>query len=229
MNAPQPDAHDPAVNAIVAAAATLPGAVQARLVQRLVDAMHVARERQRTYLSDAELRDQRLASALRAVAAELGHPPSTPEYIAVYKRARAAGDTSLPSVSVFVKRHGSWKAALFAAGLGATPPRDLVRQRRLLRARPAIYPRARIVACIRACATDIGRVPTVLDYAAWRDAKRHAAFIAGRVHPDFPHYNTIRRRYGGWPQALCAAGFEPRLDRRNPPDWWTPLKREADT
>jgi hypothetical protein len=205
---------------------TLSPASNEQLLRRLIDARHVERERQRPFLSEAVLRDTRLALALRSVTDLLGHPPSTPEYIAAYKVARGRGDASLPSVSVFVKRHGSWRAALFAAGLTGTPPQGLIHQRRLLRARPAVYPRERVVACIRACAAEVGRVPTVLDYAAWRDEKAQVARASGRSHPDFPHYNTIRRRYGGWPQALNAAGFSGRLDRRNPPAWWTPLQTE---
>ena len=65
------------------------------------------------------------------------------------------------------------------------------------------------------------------DYVAWREELREKAIANGRLHPDFPHYNSIRRRFGGWPQALQAAGFDHRLDRRNPPDWWTPLKTES--
>lgn len=223
--APAPD-DDAAVSALVAAAMTLSAALRDQLVRRLVDAIHVDRERNEVLLSPEIQRDIRLVRALRSVADELGHPPSTTEYTAAYEKARATGDPSLPTVSTFIKRHRTWKRALFAAGLIGSPPVGLIQQRSVLRTRPARYPTDRLIACLKACGTEIRRVPSVYDYDAWREQKRRESIASGRVRPDVPHRNTIYLRFGTWAAALATAGFDPSLDARNPIAWWSPVGPE---
>ena len=220
---------DVVVRALLAAFATLPAAVKERLLRRLVDSLHVERELDETLLDPETQRDQKLTRALRLVADELGRAPSTPEYAAAYKRARADGDTSLPSVSTIVKRYRTWKRALFAAGLAGSPPSDLIQQRRLLRTRPARYPRERLIGCLGACAADLGRVPSVRDYDAWREQKRREAVASGRARPDVPFSRTIRERFGGWAPSLAAAGLAGGLEDRFPAEWWSPISGGVQT
>jgi hypothetical protein len=223
--ADEPDERDQAaIAALIAAALTLTAAAKQELVRRLIDALNAERARDEGRLPPTVQRDLWLVQALRSVADVLGHPPSTTEYIAAYKRARTSGDSSLPSVSTFIKRYRSWRAALFAAGVIGPPHSNLIDQRRVLRGRPFVYPRERVLTCLRGCAADLRRVPTVRDYEAWRDEKRQTAIAGGRVYPDFPCPNTVYRHFGGWGKALRAAGFDDRFDRRNPPDWWTPIE-----
>lgn len=221
------DGTDAAITALVAAAATLPAAMKPDLLRRLVDLFNVERAQDEKMLSPEAQRDMRLVRALRSVADTLGHPPATTEYVAAHKRARAGGDTSLPSVSTFIKRYGTWKAALFAAGVTGMPHSNLIDQRRRLRGRPYVYPRARILACLQSCAADLARVPTTKDYRAWREEKRRAGIARGRMFPDFPCVTTITAHFQGWGNALRCAGFDDRLDQRNPPEWWTPLDSES--
>jgi len=84
---PTSSPDDAAVSALVAGAMTLPAALKETLLRRLIDALHVERERNEAELTPTIQRDIRLVRALGSVADEIGHPPSTTEYKAAYERA----------------------------------------------------------------------------------------------------------------------------------------------
>ncbi|MFW6126336.1 MAG: homing endonuclease associated repeat-containing protein, partial [Chloroflexota bacterium] len=85
----------------------------------------------------------------------------------------------IPTHQVYVKRFGSWRTALEAAGMAVSP-------------RNAGYDRATLVNHVRALAEDLGRSPTCVDLKA----------------VDGPCYDTYRHHFGGWAVALEKAGLE---------------------
>jgi len=121
---------------------------------------------------------------------------------AVYERDREA-DPSLPHRNTVARRFGSWEDALAAAGLNgrAATPRA-VRNARLAggaagRARRRQRQCARVLAAVRSCAEDIGRLPAAMEFFAWQ--LEHA--------PDTPTQATVYRVFpGGWSAVVAALG-----------------------
>jgi hypothetical protein len=91
----------------------------------------------------------------------------------------------------------SWGAALQRAHLDAPPESFGVTH-----FRPAVYGADEVVAAIRECAADLDCVPTHGAYLRWsRQAKRDEK--PGRI----PSWGPIVRHFGGWAEALRAAGL----------------------
>jgi len=207
--------EESAIGAVVAAVAELSATACGEIVRRLGDRLVLLDQNHRFDLTPLAHGDARYVGGLRAVAESIGHPPSTTEYRNEYDRRRTVGDGGLPSIASVVRRFGSWPAALAASGLGPPAPvRAVERRRRYQRRVVHRYTDERIAEALRACARQVERTPMVRDYAAWRED-----LIAGRpgARPtpiDVPHYRTILNRYGGWDQALSAAGFDGRRQAR---------------
>jgi hypothetical protein len=115
--------------------------------------------------------DAELIKALRKVASLNGGRCTSSAYYECYM----AGLVD-PSPRTFTMRYGSWVAALRAAGLtpAKTPPPYANRT-----------PDAVLLAAVRRCAADLGYLPTLADYRAWRTAV-------------MPCDAIIRTRLGGW-------------------------------
>jgi hypothetical protein len=109
----------------------------------------------------------------------------------VYDRWRA-GRLDAPNRNTIAERFGSWHAALEAAGLGDRAARA-PRPRR--RPRPDDERRRRVLAAVRRCADDLGRLPRVTDYSAWRLG------VA-----DAPAASAVYRLFRGWDEVVAAAG-----------------------
>lgn len=156
--------------------------------------------------------------ALREVADEVGHPPSTTEYMGIYRRRRDSGEDRIPPPSSIVKRWGGWERAKAEAGLipadvtvaarGKTPP-----SKRIFR-----YDDQHLIDALRACADDIGHSPSVREYCRWRDARLGGLPNRRAVRHDIPHFRTIEDRWGCWLNAIEKAfpspirpGESPRL------------------
>ncbi|MEA2186818.1 MAG: Homing endonuclease associated repeat [Solirubrobacteraceae bacterium] len=58
---------------------------------------------------------------------------------------------------------------------------------------------------LRACADALGGTPRVSDYHRWRREK-----LRGPGSAMYASHQTYRRRFGGWHQAIAAAGLQPR-------------------
>ena len=169
-------------------------------------------------------RRARYVGALRAVAEVLGHPPSTTEYQAEYERRQALNEGRLPVRSSIIKFYGGWPQALTAAGLaGPEPGSRTERRRQRRRKRPAVYPKQRLLECLRACARDLGRTPSMYDYCEWREDRLPGRPGDRPLGSDIPHSQTITYHYGTWPAALEAAGLAVGPEQRVCPNGWTPV------
>lgn len=62
---------------------------------------------------------------------------------------------------------------------------------------------------MRACARDIGRIPSVRDYIDWREDRLGGRPGKRAGATDIPHYRTYYRNYGSWGDALEDAGIDP--------------------
>jgi transcriptional regulator with XRE-family HTH domain len=149
-------------------------------------------------------RDEILAAILRWND-RYGEPPKSVDWDP--SRARRKGQPShggqWPTLAVVRRQFGTMSDALHAAGLRTRP-------------RP-VRPRGEILSCddilqaIRAWNRVHGEPPTLADWAPARARRlghewRAQRYLAG----DWPHLNTVLRRFGTLSAAVEAAGLEPR-------------------
>jgi hypothetical protein len=131
----------------------------------------------------ADYTDEALLAEIRRVAAIVSG--STLSTAAFTEHARV-GLTTLR------RRFGGWREALEAAGLGhlyqEVPPA------RVSRSRARGWTTDQVIEELRRVAAVVGRQSLTVD-----DFRKHAT-----IGPD-----AVRARFGGWPQALRAAGLEP--------------------
>src|SRR5829696_6974425 len=96
-----------------------------------------------------------------------------------------------PNRNTVAEAFGSWHAALDAAGLGARAARKPRRRR----PRSPDVRRARVVAAVPRCERELGRMPRVSDYSAWR-----------RGVPGVPAAASVYRAFATWDDVVRAAG-----------------------
>lgn len=209
-----PAEQELAVGALVTAAVHLPITAVRVLVRRLSEFVLVEAERDTGGRTERSERARRFAAAIRQVGSEIGHAPLSTEYLTVYRDRKARGEDDLPSLSAIVKLFGSWGHALFRAGYGDVVLPSRIEQRRSYRPRRvAKYPLDRLITCLRACAHDLRRIPTIRDYRIWEDEAVKRALASGYAR-DVPHWRTIQTRFGTWEAALKAAGLSAELEDR---------------
>lgn len=130
----------------------------------------------------ANYTDEALLAEIRRVAVIVSEPTLS---TAVFTKHARVGLTTLR------RRFGGWREALEAAGLGylyrEVPPA------RMSRTKGRGWTTDQVIWELRRVAALLGRQVLTVD-----DFKKHAT-----VGPD-----TVRSRFGGWPQALRAAGLE---------------------
>jgi hypothetical protein len=154
-------------------------------------------------------KDVDFIGAIRSVAEVVGHPPSTPEYQREYEQRRERGGAALPSLSAILKHFDGWPYALAAAGLEpAVAPRGIQRRRTYTRKRVHRYKSGHLHACLRACKDDLGRIPMVRDYVAWREDQLDGQPGRRGPEPEIPHHRTFYNRFGSWAAALESAGMD---------------------
>lgn len=95
----------------------------------------------------------------------------------------------MPSEQQVARAHGSWDAALRAAGLQSTTQRS----RQHAKPRPRGIDNDCVVAVARYL-KEAGRHPTPAGYKDWRSTQKAA-----------PSLDTVTRRHGGWPAVLSEA------------------------
>jgi DNA-binding CsgD family transcriptional regulator len=78
-----------------------------------------------------------------------------------------------------------------------------------VRANPPHWKRAEVIQALRAWAKQEGVAPTSADWTPTADATRKW----GREYPRWPSYVTVTTLFGGWNEALAAAGLRPRRRR----------------
>jgi hypothetical protein len=129
----------------------------------------------------------RLIQVLQERARELGRTPQRNDFPVAAPEA--------PHYRTFAYHFGSWTGALRAAGLVGA---DVVA--RDLSSSPD-WTDAQLLEILRDTARRLGRTPERSDFL--------------RATAGSPHYNTFKRRFGGWRGALEAAGLaDPAGDRR---------------
>ncbi len=121
---------------------------------------------------------ERIVKALQEIARKLGHSPTKSEY-----KANRAND--MPSEKTISRNFNSWADALKTAGLESCKP--ILTGRR--------YSDEEVAECLHVMAEKLGHTPSLKEYAKYHE-------------PDMPNDKTLRIRYGSWPLALKAAGFE---------------------
>jgi hypothetical protein len=135
-------------------------------------------------------------TALREVAGLLGRSPSVKEY----RRARLENPhCSWPTDSnVRTWLGGGWNACLRQAHLDEVAEDEVV-----VRTLGPAFTAEEIVTALRECADDLGGPPSFTTYVAWVQRPDVAA-----RRDRFPESHApFRRVFGGFPQALAAAGF----------------------
>lgn len=205
-----------AITSLVAAARELPLPACRELGRRINEfVLFEAQAEEHSLGTEVTARGVRYVGALRSVAEVHGAIPASTDYLAEYKRRRDLGDERLPSLSSIVKFFGGWEAALAAAALTEAAPVSKVERIRGRKGKKVHrYADARLIEALRACARDIRKPPTVLEYKEWREDK--LAGRPGRRAPgaDIPHFRTIHARFGSWLNALRAAGFADPVSER---------------
>lgn len=196
------------IAALAAAARTLSLGGCRELARLLVEHVVVQTQNHQHALSPLAHRNERAIGSVRAVAELLGHAPTTTEYTAEYKRRRATGDSGLMAVGSITRLLGGWPQALVAAGL-IPSVHPSAYQRRVIYERQVVhrYSNQRLSECLLACARDLGRVPMVRDYVAWREDALDKPGPKRTGRSDVPHHRTYYERFGSWDGALDAAGL----------------------
>jgi HNH endonuclease len=90
-----------------------------------------------------------------------------------------------------VKRFGSWEAALVRAGLDSSRASKFIRGKE--------FTDQYVAESLQQCAKTVGRAPTISEYEQWRRQLGPEHRIPGSA--------ILRRRYGGWGEALRSAGL----------------------
>ena len=152
-----------------------------------------------------------LLAALLAVAKEVGRPPTVAEYRAAWAR-RKGTDQAIPNITTIIAQFGSWRQAkeaieLAAAGSPAEVIEARFRGRRVGKVHR--YRTATLRETLARCVADLGRVPLVADFEAWRLRELELARAGGDQDFCLPGYSPYRSRWGSWEQALLALGFPP--------------------
>jgi hypothetical protein len=162
--------------------------------------------RQRTF-NEAELRE-----ALARCVGDLGRIPLVAEYdewrLRELALARTRGEAArVPSSAVFRRRHRTWEKALLEHGY--SPDEIYLRleptpERRDRLAKVDRYSEETLRATLLECVAELGHVPLVDEFEAWRRRVRARSRARRLVLPSDSPY---RRRYGSWEKALLHFGF----------------------
>lgn len=134
---------------------------------------------------------------------------TTTSYQAAWRQLRADG-THLPNVSSVIRFFGSWLTAKEALTLAevTTSRRIEARFRARLNGLGPHFAGDELRDALVRCAEELGRPPLLAQYEEWR--RKELALARNRGERGrVPSPSCFRRRYGGWEEALLAAGFSP--------------------
>jgi Homing endonuclease associated repeat len=139
-------------------------------------------------------------SAMELFAAETGEALSKKRY--ERWRLGRSDRATLPSATFVANTwNGSWSTAMDK--LGFEPAADHAARRMAMKGEPLSD--GDLLEHLRECADELGGTPRVSDYHRWRrDKLRRPGSAAYAIQ------QTYRRRFGGWHQAIEAAGLQPR-------------------
>ena len=231
MSEKKPDrksSSEAAAGCVFAGFVALPRDAQSELLARLE--LHHRRlgDDPRTELYPLASKRDPIVAALKALTERLGHPPNTAEYRREYQSQKQAGVSQMPSVSAVLRHFGSWRSALANSGcLKGVPPSGTHGRRNVGGKIVNRYSHDRLLACLRACAADLGAVPRIRDYAVWREDKLPTLARRRGIPIDIPHYTTFRNRFGSWDAALRAAELEGDLKGRIEPRTYSGISSDV--
>jgi hypothetical protein len=139
-----------------------------------------------------------LLAAIREVSERVGgRSPRTSEYMnerfkILADSARSGEPRALPSYAVHLREHGSWDAALKAAGLKPLGGRATRTHPRPLKADPRRWTDEEILEWLRRAVEARGKRASLTQYTEWREEQ-----IAQDPETEIPSSDTVCRRLGG--------------------------------
>jgi HNH endonuclease len=198
--------HSPAAKIVWAAVLALPAAAQFELLTQLQLRLASADTK-------ADAHDLRVAgaqTALREVAALLGHSPSVDEYRTARKKHPERNWPADSSIRRILG--GSWNVALRSTHLQTVAGGDMV-----IASLGPLFQASELIAAVRQCTEAIGGVPSLHRYLGW--AKRPDVRVLPGRRPT--SQQPFERAFGSWLKALVAAEL---VDGSNPAviGWDTP-------
>jgi hypothetical protein len=138
-------------------------------------------------------------AALAEFATEHDGPLDAPTYASI----RRERHPEWPTRNTVARHFGGWYAALEAAGLADRAARTADRYANQSRIKFDLQreaQRARVLASVRRCVAELGRVPRAMEYFRWRLANE----------PDTPTQATVYNVFrGGWPAVVGALSAAP--------------------
>ncbi len=149
----------------------------------------------------------RYLASLRRVAKELGHPPGVDDYRRVRRKLKARGET-LDEVNAIIRHFGRWALAKEALDLSESQTARLIeaRFRKRLTGKVQRFRTETLREALARATEDIGHVPLVTEYKAWRDRELELAKARGEF-VSIPSDSPFRRRFGTWEKALRHFGY----------------------
>lgn len=133
--------------------------------------------------------DDELLEFLRRAQRFLGRVLSAKDYTEYADGRRTPRGHRWPTKETHIHRFGSWRKALFAAGLDAHDPLKIAKERP--------FTAEDCLGAIRRAHRDLGRIPTRREYAAYAQASKRTR----------PGLAVISRRCGTWTETLRKAGL----------------------
>jgi hypothetical protein len=137
-------------------------------------------------------------TAIELFCRETGEKPSKKRYER-WRRAHSDAGT-LPSATFIANTwQTSWSLAMHELGYQPAPDHAVRRMARL----GSVRSNEEMLEHVRECAADLGRSPRAHEYARWQREKLANGIGAVR----YLGKQSYRNRFGGWPEALVAAGL----------------------
>lgn len=184
------------------------------------DELHAKVSEQRLLrLAEGDSETAIVIRSMRRVAEYLGCEPTVDEYRRAYIELKAAGEDVL-EINKVIRFFGSWRRAKEALDLSVdeTPLRIEARFRARRVGKVHRYTDATLRETVERCAADIGHVPLVAEFEAWRRRELELAKARGDDDLNLPSDSPYRNRWGSWDGALLAFGYtrEEILERLEP-------------
>jgi Homing endonuclease associated repeat len=152
---------------------------------------------------------ERMLASLQRVRDLVEHTPTVSEYREAIKREMKDGGPGLEPLSRLIAHFGSWRMAKEALELSATTTAARIdarfRNRRVGRVHQ--YSEETLRETLERCAEELGHVPQVGEFKAWRVRELELAKAQGSPGFHLPGAGPYRRRWGAWGNVLLHFGY----------------------
>jgi Homing endonuclease associated repeat len=147
---------------------------------------------------------ERMLASLQRVRELVGHSPTVTEYRAAIQQEAREGGPGLESLSRLISHFGSWRMAREALDLSETNTARRIEARFANRriGRVHQYTEETLRETVRRCAAELGRVPQVGEFKAWRVRELELARARGDRGFHLPGVGPYRARWGKWENVL---------------------------